>query len=305
MSKINTKSFVSVIIPTYKRPESLARAVDSVLSQEEFNRFEIIVVDDNNPDDVFRSETEDVMKKYQDNIKVKYIKHSKNRNGSAARNTGVRYSSGNLIALLDDDDIFLPKKLVKQVSYMDNHPEYGASYTWREYNNGSIISCNKSGDLSKEILTLKFFPSTITLMIRKECYEAIGGFDETFRRHQDFEFLLRYFDKFEIGVVKEPLSRIIGGENGDGRPRGKEYEEIKKQFFQTFNNKINEIELLEPGFKNKVYSAHYADLFTSYIHNKHYIWGAQILIRYTFNTHGELLKDIVAHYKDSIRRRIN
>lgn len=303
MSEANSESFVSVIIPTYKRPDTLARAIDSVLDQEGFDRFEILVVDDNDPDDPFRKETEDLMKQYADNEKVKYIKHDRNRNGSAARNTGFRNSTGNLICLLDDDDVFLPTKLAKQVAYMDEHPEYGASYTWRMYKNGYVVSYDKCGDLTKEILTLSFFPSTITLMLRRECYAAINGFDESFRRHQDFEFLIRYFEKFTIGVVKEPLSQVIGGANGDGRPKGKKMDEIKKHFLSTFEKRINEIDILEPGFRRKVYSAHYADAFTSHMHNKHYILAIKILIFYTFYTRGELLKEIAAHYSNSIRRR--
>ena len=82
------EKMVSVIIPTYKRADYLTRAIDSVLNQT-YNNIEIIVVDDNNSNSTDRKNTESIMQKYNENSKIKYIKHSKNMNGSAARNTGV------------------------------------------------------------------------------------------------------------------------------------------------------------------------------------------------------------------------
>ena len=79
---------VSVIIPTYGGNESLKRALDSVLYQD-YSPFEVIVVDDNNPGTEQRMKTESIMDAYKDNKKVIYIRHRKNRNGSAARNTGA------------------------------------------------------------------------------------------------------------------------------------------------------------------------------------------------------------------------
>ena len=94
---------VSVIIPTFKRPGELGRAINSVLAQT-YSNIEVVVVDDNNDGDEFRKETELFMKRFESNDRVKYIKHTKNQNGSAARNTGIANSDGEFIAFLDDDD---------------------------------------------------------------------------------------------------------------------------------------------------------------------------------------------------------
>ena len=100
---------VSVIIPTYKRPDSLDRAINSVLGQT-YPYVEVIVVDDNNPDTEGRRQTEAKMASFADNLRVKYVKHEQNKNGAAARNSGAKASTGDFIAFLDDDDEFLPKK---------------------------------------------------------------------------------------------------------------------------------------------------------------------------------------------------
>lgn len=295
---------VSILIPTYKNPDTLCRAVNSVLSQNFYGSYEVIVIDDNNPDDEFRKKTEKVMSVYFDNEKVKYIKHEKNKNGAAARNTGFRNSTGRYICLLDDDDIFLPGKLTKQVEYMDMHPEFGASYTWRIQSFGEVVKYTKTGNLEKDILLLDFFPTTITLMIRRECYEKINGFDESFRRHQDFEFLLRFFEYFEMGVVEDALSQIIGKTTVGNQVRGKEFEKLKEQFLNTFDTTIARINEKEPGFKQQVYANHYSDVFASHMATKHYWLALRLLVK-GFILYGNIyfIKRIFTHYKHAISRR--
>ena len=87
---------VSVVIPTYSRPTFLKRCIESVLNQT-YKNIEIFVVDDNNPDTDARRQTEEVMQQYANNPVVRYLQHEKNRNGSAARNTGWRCASGKYI----------------------------------------------------------------------------------------------------------------------------------------------------------------------------------------------------------------
>lgn len=298
---------VSVIIPTYKGSETLKRAIDSVLGQNGFDRFEIIVVDDNPPESRERKETETVMEQYRDNAEIQYVQHIRNLNGAAARNTGFRHSSGELICFLDDDDVFLPEKLRLQADYMDKHPEFGASYTWRIQNCGDIVKYNKTGNLEKEILLLDFFPTTITIMIRRACFEALNGFDESFWRHQDFEFLIRFFRKFKIGVVCAPLSRIIGkgaGKQGNSLP-GREFEALKKRFLETFSEEIDRIESYTPGFRRRVYANHYAEVFTAEIAGKEYALAREQLRR-GLKAYGlYYLCRVAGHYWFAILRRID
>lgn len=249
--------YVSVIIPTYGGNESLKRAIDSVLRQD-YRFFEIVVVDDNNPDTKQRTVTENIMAEYSDDNRLRYIQHDRNKNGSAARNTGAREAKGEYLTFLDDDDIFLQGKLRKQVDLLDASTEFDAVYCWRRESD-KIISSRLQGDLSEALLDLSFTPCTPSLMLRKECYFEINGFDETYYRHQDFEFLLRFFEKHKIGVVPEALIEIIGN-NVDNQPRGERAVNLKKKYLETFLPNINRIDKQKRGFRKYVYAKHYAAL---------------------------------------------
>src|SRR5512145_2950370 len=115
---------VSVVIPSYNQAEFLADAIQSVLHQT-YQNFEIIVVNDASPDN-----TDEVMKQFTD-PRIKYIVHEKNQRLPATRNTGMNASQGEIIALLDADDLFHPEKLEAHVNFLKEHPEVGVSYNAR------------------------------------------------------------------------------------------------------------------------------------------------------------------------------
>ena len=107
---MNNTPLVSVVIPTYGRSNLLGRAIDSVLNQT-YGNIEIIVVDDNGIGNSHQRQTEELLQKYIERNEIIYIKHQKNSGGSVARNTGIRSSKGEYVALLDDDDEWFPDKL--------------------------------------------------------------------------------------------------------------------------------------------------------------------------------------------------
>ena len=130
---------VSVVIPTFKRAVFLKRAVESVLRQT-YNNIEIIVVDDNDEDSIYRKENEKILSRYIDAGKIIYIKHKHNKNGAAARNTGIRKASGDYITFLDDDDYFLQDRIEKLVDIMAKNDGYDCAYSSVAYvKNGKII----------------------------------------------------------------------------------------------------------------------------------------------------------------------
>ncbi|MGG6496129.1 UNVERIFIED_CONTAM: glycosyltransferase family 2 protein, partial [Bacteroidetes bacterium 56_B9] len=90
---------------------------------------EVIVVDDNNPEMPARKRTELLMQQYAENAKVKYIKHEHNKNGAAARNTGIQIAKGEYIAFLDDDDEYYKNRIRICVDTLSENPEYDAVYT--------------------------------------------------------------------------------------------------------------------------------------------------------------------------------
>ena len=119
---------VSVIIPTYKRSDMLPRAIDSVLNQT-YKNVEAVIVDDNNPDTEWRLKTEELMQQYSGDDRVQYVRHIVNKNGAAARNTGIRSARGTVVSFLDDDDLMLPERISKCVEVLMQNVEYDAAFT--------------------------------------------------------------------------------------------------------------------------------------------------------------------------------
>lgn len=259
---------VSVIIPTYKNRGRLVKSIESVLSQDYPGLIEVIVVDDNNPDSPERKNTEVAMDIFLDNPKVKYIRHLKNLNGSAARNTGLNNSSGSLIAFLDDDDIFLKNKLTKQVEYLKSHPDVSAVYCHAQRRNNIFSPLIIEGNGTRQILLLESNFQTSTLLFRRNALTRINGFDESFIRHQDYELMLRFFAAdFKIGCLPEILVEL-GKNEGENVLMGENLNSLKKYFFDKFDHFIAKENENDPGLKNRVYATHYAGVFLNHIRHK-------------------------------------
>jgi glycosyltransferase involved in cell wall biosynthesis len=295
-------ALVSVIIPTYKRSNILMRAIDSALAQT-YKNLEVIVVDDNDAGTAYRAEVEKAMNKYKDDQRVKYIQHEKNKNGAAARNTGIRNSRGSYITFLDDDDFYYPEKVEKEVNYLNENKEYDGVYCGR-IQKGDRILGQYYGDLSKQILTLTFTPTTPALMFRKSVLLDLNGFNEQFRRHQDFELLLRYFKHSSMGVVPEPLVEI-GTNLGENELHGQELEKMKEDFFNLFRYEIEELETREKGVKKTIYSTHYARIFADHLDQKDFSRAIKIYfkgIRISFSQfHYHLFKYAQAYLRVKVK----
>lgn len=201
---------VSVIITTYRNEAYLPRAVESVLYQT-YQNIELIVVDDNQPGTEERCRTEAVMAQYPQAV---YIRHPENRNGAAARNTGINVSRGKYIAFLDNDDFYFSTHIADCVDALAHNPACSAVLC------GVIKICGgvvwdrilpKNGeDFARELLFSETALGTgSNLFVDAFCVRAIGGFDEHFFRHQDIEFGLRYFSRYkavtraQVSIVKE------------------------------------------------------------------------------------------------------
>lgn len=204
-SKTNPK--VTIILPTYNRAHLVSRAVTSVLNQT-YQDFELIIVDDCSIDN-----TEEIIENFcKQDQRVICIKHSRNKGGNAARNTGIKAARAEYIAFQDSDDEWLPGKLEKQVELLENmsRDEAGVVYTafWRiegkdkTYNPGNIK--NKEGNIQAELLKGNFI-TTPSVLIKKECFEKAGLFDEDFPRLQDWEMWLRVAKYYHFKYINEPL----------------------------------------------------------------------------------------------------
>ena len=203
------KELVSVIIPTYGGGEYLKRAVDSVLAQT-YDNLEVIVVDDNGLGTPNQNTTQSVMSEYEGNERVRYVCHDVNKNGSAARNTGVRESTGKYIALLDDDDEYVNTKIEKLVECIERESEVALVFgNAIGYDGERQVYSNKAFVPDSPlygILMHQFSIGTSAFLIRRDAYLCVGGFDEEFKRHQDWEFFCKVIAHYQIKAVDTPAS---------------------------------------------------------------------------------------------------
>ena len=216
----NQLELVSVIITTHKGSNTVERAVKSVL-QQDYSNIEIIVVDDNGRGSKEQIETVKILLPYIKDKSILYIAHKVNMNGSVARNTGIKVAHGYYIGLLDDDDIYLQGKISRSVQELRVLSEdWGGVYTDTEvdYGNGRryVTKNNSQGNITFELLTHTVFMNPSVIIMRKKAVERIDGFDESYIRHQDWEFNARFADQFKIAHVSITGSIYNCGEKRHG-----------------------------------------------------------------------------------------
>ena len=208
---------VSVVITTHGRLELLKKAITSV-KQQSYSNIELIVVDDCSEDGT----REWAEKNLNDIDKYIYIKKEDSKGGNHARNVGISASSGKYIALLDDDDIWMPTKIEKQIELMENHPEMVLSYCGhtKVYENGENIiyipSDDFVGDLSEKVFTMVFC-TTSMVMIRKNVLDKAGVFDDELKFWQEYDLIIRICQHGEVGCIKESLVDILHSSSDPSR----------------------------------------------------------------------------------------
>lgn len=207
----NFAPLVSVVIPTFGRPKLLGRAVESVAKQT-YENLEIIVVDDNEESHL-KIETKRIVDTLRTVRDIRLVNNTRNIGGSASRNRGIQFSSGQYIAFLDDDDEWLPGKIEKQmdVFFSGRTNKLGVVYCGSLIKNagsGEIQSRKFKkvrGDFRKEILFDNFVVTTSAVIIRKYLLRRVQGFDETLLSSQDWDLLIRLSNECEIDYCDELL----------------------------------------------------------------------------------------------------
>ena len=197
---------ISVIIPTYNRAEKLVQSVVSVLNQD-YDNFEVIVVDDAGDDD-----TEERIRKLEDN-RVRYIRLDENGGPSKARNAGVSAANGNIIAFHDSDDICHRNRLSIQYKYLKEHPEFNIVYSrYNIFLDGELSGTNPPMDTELiyleghiyQFLLQQNFIGCPTVMMYKETFKRVDGFNEKMRCIEDWDFAVRVSKDNKIGFINEP-----------------------------------------------------------------------------------------------------
>jgi len=198
---------VSVIIPTYNRGWILKEAIDSVLAQD-YKGFELIVVDDGSTDN-----TREILDSYGRDI---IVLRQTNQGVSAARNRGIAEARGRLVAFLDSDDIWLPRKLLRQVDFFNSTPAAVVNQTEEIWiRNGVRVNPKNrhrkpSGMIFERSLGLCLV-SPSAVMIPKNLFNAVGVFDENLPACEDYDLWLRISCRYPVHLIDTPLILKRGG----------------------------------------------------------------------------------------------
>lgn len=282
---------ISVIVPTYGNPQFLENSICSVINQT-FDNWELIIVDDNDPSTSDREKTEQLVGVFaeRDN-RIKYIKHEKNKNGAVARNTGFTRARGKYIALLDSDDEYLPERLARCFSEMEKAPANIAGvYTGCEFRkSGKVyrtIKAVPSGNFLKETLACSFmFCTGSNIFVRKSVVDELSGFDPRFIRHQDYEFLVRLFEKYSLIGLPEVL--VVKNNENFNVPDVEKIIVVKKQYLDKFNGVITSLSENDQKFiyyKNNIAVAEAAMRQSKFTLANHYYREARKYGELSFQT---------------------
>jgi glycosyltransferase involved in cell wall biosynthesis len=230
---------VSVIIPAFNRPNLLKRAIKSVLRQT-FKNFELIIVDDGSTENI-----KNVVDNFRKTDKrIRYF-WQKNSGGPAGpRNVGIQYSKGKYIAFLDADDEWLPTKLEKQIGLFETS----------KIPNIGFVSCNSividmrdntercseipdSKKIFEHLLTWSCVNSCSGIVVKKNVFEDIGGFDDSLKMADDWDLCIRIAKKYKFDFIEEPLFKYhIGQENVNQEWSVERKEKEAERIFDRYRN---------------------------------------------------------------------
>ncbi len=221
---------VSVILPTYNRPAMLSNALSSILNQT-FADYEIIVVND-----AGQAVEENLAHAYAGG-RISYVRHACNCGLAAARNTGIRLARGKYIAYLDDDDLFYTNHLEKLVDFLETSA-YKVAYTdaYRAHQllkSGQYVVSKRdlpySFDFDYDRILCSNFVPVLCFMHEKSCLDAVGGFDESLSRHEDWDLWIRMSRKYEFAHIKQITCEFSWREDGTSMTSGS-----RAEFRQTY-----------------------------------------------------------------------
>jgi glycosyltransferase involved in cell wall biosynthesis len=211
----NATPKVSVVIPSYKTAQLIARCLDTVMAQT-FQDFEAIVVNDGSPD---TPELEKVLQSYMD--RIVYIKQE-NKRCAGARNTAIQHARGEFLAFLDSDDTWYPEHLASQMQQFADDPTLDLVYC-----NSLLVGdpareapfmerCPSNGPATFESLVVEKCQIPIsTVVVRKKAIVKAGGFDETIPRCDDYDMWVRTaFHGAKIGYIRKVTVHMYIGRPG-------------------------------------------------------------------------------------------
>ena len=244
---------VSVVIPTYRRSDSLLRAINSVKNQT-YPDVEIIVVNDNQVGDEFSLDLYAKMRAFESDDNVFLIEQEKHINGAAARNAGIRRAKGEYIAFLDDDDYWDSHKIEHQMKVLKNlDSSWGAvgcmSVHFNDENILYVSTPHKDGYIFHEVMQRAIGLGTGSLLMRRESVDDAGYFDESLTRHQDIQFFGYFCSKYKVKLLREYLY-YVDHKDASNRPDVKAIKKVKQDFYHSVKPLIDSMSRRD---RNKFY----------------------------------------------------
>lgn len=209
-------SCVSVVVTCYNQEEYIGDAIGSIVWQTRYDAIsEIIVVDDGSEDD-----SGQVIQEWEDRCEKVFSVYQKNQGVSAARNAGIRRSSGDYVAFLDGDDLWCEDRLEHQLGAVKRHPKVGLFY-------GDVFSfeailddrtrgyCTRFKHDDEDVLPKLYLHGgpilTPTTLVRSDCFDEVGTFDRSLRQDQDTDMWLRVAAEYPIHHVGKPVAMVREG----------------------------------------------------------------------------------------------
>ena len=204
---------VSVCIPTYNRAAMLKNAMDSVLAQT-FGDFELIVSDNASSDG-----TEALVRSYRDE-RIRYVKHERNMGAVSNFNRCMAMCRGRYITVVNDDDVMLAENLLLKVQALNEHPNVGFVYSGYELVDASLrpVPCHpnfiqaatrdaveRGHDFLEHSLLFGCHVAMSSVVIRRDCIERIGGFNESLDYASDYDYWMRLSFLYDVMVLAVPL----------------------------------------------------------------------------------------------------
>jgi len=190
-----SQPLVSVIIPIYNGEKFLQSTLESVFAQT-YSNIEVIVVDDGSTDN-----SSSIAKSFPD---VRYI-GQKNMGVSTARNRGIEFAAGDYIALLDADDLWDPKKIELQISYMEQNPDIDMTGTKTKnfLDLGTILPVWLQKNENWELVE---YINSSSIVARRNVFKTVGKFDETLPSGEDTDWFWR---AKEAGITSIVLENVM------------------------------------------------------------------------------------------------
>jgi glycosyltransferase involved in cell wall biosynthesis len=210
---------VSVIIPAYNAQDFIGETIHSVINQT-YPDWEMLVIDDGSTD-----ETRKVVEKYLSDPRIRYL-YQENQERAVARNHGIRCSSGQYIAFLDADDVWLSNKLEVQVDYLNHHPGVGLCFTnYHLIDTKGVLTgapgISFSSNNQFDYLLKGNFIANSTVMIPRDVLDKVGLFDEALPAFgsEDWDMWLRIARFYPIHLIDQPLALYRLHENNTSLER--------------------------------------------------------------------------------------